>query len=83
MATGDSSAPARRGAASRPATSASWLSNRYLFFALASLSLLMFSIDSTIVAVALPTMMQELRTPFLAVNVYYFLYGAPVSSEHG
>ncbi len=62
MATGDSSAPARRGAASRPATSASWLSNRYLFFALASLSLLMFSIDSTIVAVALPTMMQELRT---------------------
>lgn len=34
----------------------------YGFFALAGLSLLMFSIDSTIVAVALPTMMRELDT---------------------
>ncbi|HYY88979.1 MAG TPA: MFS transporter [Chloroflexota bacterium] len=34
----------------------------YGFFALAGLSLLMFSIDSTIVAVALPTMMADLGT---------------------
>ncbi|HZQ98080.1 MAG TPA: MFS transporter [Chloroflexota bacterium] len=35
---------------------------RYVFFVLAALSLMMFSIDSTIVAVALPTMTADLRT---------------------
>jgi EmrB/QacA subfamily drug resistance transporter len=34
----------------------------YLFFGLAALSLLMFSIDSTVVAVALPNMMADLQT---------------------
>jgi len=34
----------------------------YLFFGLAGLSLLMFSIDSTVVAVALPNMMADLQT---------------------
>src|ERR1700704_5058126 len=34
----------------------------YLFFALAALSLLMFSIDSTVVAVALPSMKADLQT---------------------
>src|SRR5436305_2405605 len=36
--------------------------SRYLFFALAALSVMMFSIDGTIVAVALPTMMRDLGT---------------------
>jgi EmrB/QacA subfamily drug resistance transporter len=35
---------------------------RWLFFGVAALSLMMFSIDSTIVAVALPTMMNDLHT---------------------
>jgi EmrB/QacA subfamily drug resistance transporter len=34
----------------------------YLFFGLAAVSLLMFSIDSTVVAVALPNMMSDLQT---------------------
>jgi EmrB/QacA subfamily drug resistance transporter len=34
----------------------------YLFFGLAALSLLMFSIDSTVVSVALPNMMSDLQT---------------------
>jgi EmrB/QacA subfamily drug resistance transporter len=34
----------------------------YLFFGLAALSLLMFSIDSTVVSVALPNMMDDLQT---------------------
>src|SRR6195256_5097627 len=34
----------------------------FLFFGLAALSLLMFSIDSTVVAVALPNMMADLQT---------------------
>jgi EmrB/QacA subfamily drug resistance transporter len=34
----------------------------YLFFGLAALSLLMFSIDTTVVSVALPNMMADLRT---------------------
>jgi len=34
----------------------------YLFFGLAGISLLMFSIDSTVVAVALPNMMADLQT---------------------
>src|SRR3979490_3637091 len=34
----------------------------YLFFGLAALSLLMFWIDSTVVAVALPNMMSDLQT---------------------
>jgi EmrB/QacA subfamily drug resistance transporter len=34
----------------------------YLFFGLAALGLLMFSIDSTVVAVALPNMMSDLQT---------------------
>jgi EmrB/QacA subfamily drug resistance transporter len=38
------------------------LSRAYLFFGLAGLSLLMFSIDSTVVSVALPSMMRELNT---------------------
>jgi EmrB/QacA subfamily drug resistance transporter len=43
------------------AAARSW-HNPYVFFVLAALSILMFSIDSTIVAVALPTMMTELNT---------------------
>jgi EmrB/QacA subfamily drug resistance transporter len=35
---------------------------RYVFFVLAALSLMMFSIDGTIVAVAIPTMTRELHT---------------------
>jgi EmrB/QacA subfamily drug resistance transporter len=38
------------------------LSRAYLFFGLSGLSLLMFSIDSTVVSVALPSMMRELNT---------------------
>jgi EmrB/QacA subfamily drug resistance transporter len=38
------------------------LSREYLFFGLAGLSLLMFSIDATVVAVALPSMMNDLHT---------------------
>jgi len=34
----------------------------YLFFALAGVSLLMFSIDSTVVSVALPSMKEDLQT---------------------
>jgi MFS family permease len=34
----------------------------YLFFALAGVSLLMFSIDSTVVSVALPNMQADLQT---------------------
>src|SRR5262245_34809772 len=37
-------------------------SRRYVFFVLAALSLMIFSIDSTIVAVALPTMTADLHT---------------------
>ena len=37
-------------------------SDRYLFFGLAALSLMMWSIDSTIVAVALPSMMTDLHS---------------------
>src|SRR5581483_4691775 len=35
---------------------------RYVFFVLAALSLMMFSIDSTIITVTLPTMTADLRT---------------------
>jgi EmrB/QacA subfamily drug resistance transporter len=38
------------------------LARQYWFFALAGLSLLMFSIDSTVVSVALPSMMGDLHT---------------------
>ena len=38
------------------------MSREYLFFALAGLSLLMFSIDATVVSVALPSMMEDLHT---------------------
>jgi EmrB/QacA subfamily drug resistance transporter len=38
------------------------LARQYLFFGLAGLSLLMFSIDATVVSVALPSMMGELNT---------------------
>src|SRR5215212_7318731 len=38
------------------------LDRRWLFFGLAGLTLLMFSIDSTIVAVALPTLIADLHT---------------------
>src|SRR5439155_20297530 len=44
------------------------LSRRYLFFGLASISLLMWSIDSTIVTVALPTMMRELNTSLVWIG---------------
>src|SRR5215216_6540597 len=37
-------------------------SHRWLFFGLAALTLLMFSIDGTIVAVALPTLIDDLHT---------------------
>ena len=36
--------------------------SRYAFFALAAMSVMMFSIDATIVAVALPAMMRDLNT---------------------
>ena len=42
--------------------------NRYVFFALAALSVTMFSIDSTIVAVALPTMMRDLGTSLALIG---------------
>jgi MFS family permease len=38
------------------------LDRRWLFFGLAGMTLLMFSIDSTIVAVALPTLIDDLHT---------------------
>src|SRR5215212_5301019 len=38
------------------------LDRRWLFFGLAGLTLLMFSIDSTVVAVALPTLIEDLHT---------------------
>lgn len=42
--------------------------SRYLFFAAASLSLLMFSIDGTIVAVALPAITRDLQAPLVWVG---------------
>ena len=42
--------------------------SRYLFFALAALSVMMFSIDATIVAVALPTMMRDLGTTLALIG---------------
>ena len=45
-----------------PSLSIPALDRRWLFFALAGLTLLMFSIDSTIVAVALPTLIADLHT---------------------
>jgi EmrB/QacA subfamily drug resistance transporter len=44
-----------------PSLSIPALDRRWLFFALAGLTLLMFSIDSTIVAVALPTLIADLH----------------------
>jgi EmrB/QacA subfamily drug resistance transporter len=43
-------------------------SRRYVFFGLAALSLLMFAIDSTIVAVAIPTMTRELNTSLVWIG---------------
>jgi len=40
----------------------------YLFFGLAGVSLLMFSIDSTVVSVALPNMMSDLQTSLVGVG---------------
>jgi EmrB/QacA subfamily drug resistance transporter len=40
----------------------------YLFFGLAAVSLLMFSIDSTVVSVALPNMMSDLQTSLVWVG---------------
>src|SRR5438132_9551833 len=42
--------------------------SRYAFFALAAMSVMMFSIDATIVAVALPTMMRELNTSLALIG---------------
>jgi EmrB/QacA subfamily drug resistance transporter len=44
------------------------ISPRYLFFGVAVLSTMMFSIDGTIVAVALPTLMRELNTSIVMVG---------------
>jgi len=43
-------------------------SARYLFFAAAALSLLMFSIDSTVVAVAIPAITRDLGTSLVWVG---------------
>ena len=45
-----------------PRAAAFTLDRRWVFFGLAGLTLLMFSIDSTIVAVALPTLIDDLHT---------------------
>ena len=44
------------------------LSQRYVFFGLAGLSLLMWSIDSTIVSVAVPSMMRDLNTSLVWIG---------------
>jgi EmrB/QacA subfamily drug resistance transporter len=49
-------------------TTALGLPSRYVFFVLAALSVMMFSIDSTIVAVALPTMMREFDTSLALIG---------------
>src|SRR5918911_110070 len=49
-------------------TTALGVPSRYAFFALAALSVTMFSIDSTIVAVALPTMMRDLGTSLALIG---------------
>ena len=45
-----------------PSLSIPTLDRRWVFFGLAALTLLMFSIDTTIVAVALPTLIVDLDT---------------------
>src|SRR5919197_5820003 len=42
--------------------------NRYVFFALAAMSVMMFSIDATIVSVALPSLMRDLDTSLALVG---------------
>lgn len=42
--------------------------DRYIFFAAASLSLLMFSIDSTVVAVAIPAITRDLQASLVWVG---------------
>jgi EmrB/QacA subfamily drug resistance transporter len=42
--------------------------SRYTFFALAALSVMMFSIDATIVSVALPSMMRDLNTSLALIG---------------
>lgn len=51
------------------------LTERYVFFGLAALALLMFSIDMSIVAVALPTMTRELDAPIGLVGWTITAYG--------
>src|SRR5918911_374858 len=49
-------------------TTALGVPSRYAFFALAALSVMMFSIDATIVSVALPTMMRDLNTSLALIG---------------
>src|SRR5215216_2015053 len=61
-ATGPRGAEMPPGAELVPRVAVRALDRRWLFFGLAGLTLLMFSIDSTIVAVALPTLIADLHT---------------------
>ncbi|HEY3110882.1 MAG TPA: MFS transporter [Chloroflexota bacterium] len=49
-------------------TTALGIPSRYAFFALAAMSVMMFSIDATIVAVALPSMMRDLGTSLALIG---------------